>query len=125
MALINCPECEKEVSDSAKKCLHCGYRLKPPFNWIPLGVIAAIFIVFGLGWSYSNYKERMERWERDRDFKSSSVNFYSALSEADRKLQGTNMWAGRSSSDDIRDSYKESKQELKDVENNKPRWLFW
>ncbi|MBQ6687186.1 MAG: zinc ribbon domain-containing protein [Bacilli bacterium] len=27
MALINCPECGKEVSDSAKNCIHCGYKL--------------------------------------------------------------------------------------------------
>ncbi len=24
MAIINCPECEKEISDKAKKCVHCG-----------------------------------------------------------------------------------------------------
>lgn len=28
MALINCPECGKEVSDTAKSCPHCGYELK-------------------------------------------------------------------------------------------------
>ena len=28
MALINCPECGKEVSDSATTCPHCGYGLK-------------------------------------------------------------------------------------------------
>ena len=29
MALINCPECGKEISDSAAQCIHCGYVLKP------------------------------------------------------------------------------------------------
>ena len=28
MALINCPECGKEISDSAPQCIHCGYVLK-------------------------------------------------------------------------------------------------
>lgn len=28
MALIKCPECGKEISDTAKVCPHCGYRLK-------------------------------------------------------------------------------------------------
>lgn len=28
MALIKCPECEKEVSTQAKVCPNCGYRLK-------------------------------------------------------------------------------------------------
>ena len=27
MALINCPECSKEVSDSAPSCPNCGYPL--------------------------------------------------------------------------------------------------
>jgi hypothetical protein len=27
MALINCPECKKEVSNSAKNCPHCGFQL--------------------------------------------------------------------------------------------------
>ena len=27
MALINCPECGKEISDKAKNCIHCGYPL--------------------------------------------------------------------------------------------------
>lgn len=28
MALINCPECGKEISNTTKKCPHCGYTLK-------------------------------------------------------------------------------------------------
>ncbi|MEY8339465.1 zinc-ribbon domain-containing protein [Lachnospiraceae bacterium 62-35] len=28
MALIKCPECGREVSDKADKCIHCGYPLK-------------------------------------------------------------------------------------------------
>lgn len=27
MALINCPECGKEISDKAASCPHCGYPL--------------------------------------------------------------------------------------------------
>ena len=29
MALINCPECNHEISDQAQSCPHCGYPLKP------------------------------------------------------------------------------------------------
>ena len=28
MALINCPECGKEISDKAKNCIHCGYPME-------------------------------------------------------------------------------------------------
>lgn len=27
MALIKCPECGKEISDKAQKCIHCGTTL--------------------------------------------------------------------------------------------------
>ena len=37
MALINCPECNKEVSDKAEMCPHCGYKL-PKQNPIFQGV---------------------------------------------------------------------------------------
>ena len=32
MALIKCPECGKEISDTAKNCIHCGYALKEENN---------------------------------------------------------------------------------------------
>ena len=32
MALINCPECQKEVSDSAAACPFCGYGVEAHFN---------------------------------------------------------------------------------------------
>ena len=28
MALINCKECGKEVSDTSKRCIHCGAKIK-------------------------------------------------------------------------------------------------
>lgn len=28
MALINCPECDREISDKAKQCPHCGFPLE-------------------------------------------------------------------------------------------------
>lgn len=30
--LINCPECGKEISDKALKCIHCGYPIKENVN---------------------------------------------------------------------------------------------
>lgn len=32
MALIQCPECKKEVSSTAPTCPHCGYQLKKPIQ---------------------------------------------------------------------------------------------
>ncbi|MCM1187406.1 MAG: zinc ribbon domain-containing protein [Lachnoclostridium sp.] len=32
MSLIRCPECNKEISDTVKKCPHCGYNIKKHFQ---------------------------------------------------------------------------------------------
>ena len=32
MALINCPECGKEISDKAKQCVYCGYPINESTN---------------------------------------------------------------------------------------------
>ncbi len=56
MALIKCPECKKDLSDSAKKCPHCGYINKKENNFIKLlkenrkiqiviGIIVLVIIV--------------------------------------------------------------------------------
>jgi hypothetical protein len=45
MALINCPECSEEVSDTSLKCTHCGMQLRVPkrsfmgklFKWSFIG----------------------------------------------------------------------------------------
>ncbi len=30
MALIKCPECGREISDTCDSCIHCGYKLSKP-----------------------------------------------------------------------------------------------
>jgi len=58
MALIKCPECDKEVSESAKSCPNCGYRLRKSVlkqkstsnnKWIIFAVIALCILVIGIG----------------------------------------------------------------------------
>ncbi|MBE6748744.1 MAG: zinc ribbon domain-containing protein [Ruminococcaceae bacterium] len=54
MALITCPECNKEVSDSAKKCPHCGYKLKKLKNIpkrstiIKICILILLFAMFAI-----------------------------------------------------------------------------
>lgn len=48
MALINCPECNKEISDTAKSCPNCGYELPTKTdikrNAIIIGVSTVLLI---------------------------------------------------------------------------------
>jgi len=49
MALINCPECQKEISDEAKRCPNCGFDLhrekKTKLKNLILGGIGAIIAI--------------------------------------------------------------------------------
>lgn len=60
MALINCPECKKEISDSVKTCPHCGFvinseqekpkkKKKGCFTWVLLiiAILLAFFYFYG------------------------------------------------------------------------------
>lgn len=47
MALIKCPECDKEISDTIKKCPNCGYKLKKRMNK-KSKIIISIFILIAI-----------------------------------------------------------------------------
>lgn len=48
MALINCPECNHEVSDQALKCTSCGKQLRKAKRSFLGKIIKWIFILFNL-----------------------------------------------------------------------------
>lgn len=47
MSLIKCPECQHEISDTAKICPNCGYTVKKPIDKkiIAIGCTATIIII--------------------------------------------------------------------------------
>lgn len=59
MALIKCPECGKEISDTSKKCINCGYKLKKTerpakapikkYIWIVPAVLVLVILAGGVG----------------------------------------------------------------------------
>lgn len=60
MALINCPECGKEISDTIEQCPHCGYKIKrknfanKKLLIFPIVIVAIICIVYAVKLSISN-----------------------------------------------------------------------
>ena len=46
MSLISCPECNREISDTSSKCIHCGYQLKKkkPVKKI-MAVIGSVMVI--------------------------------------------------------------------------------
>jgi rubrerythrin len=45
MALIQCPECNHEMSDTARICPNCGYKAKKSINKKQIIVICYVAIV--------------------------------------------------------------------------------
>lgn len=45
MAMIKCPECGNEISDKAKKCIHCGAKTKNKENKLPIIICGCIIFV--------------------------------------------------------------------------------
>lgn len=63
MALIKCPECGKEISDTVERCPHCGYSLKKrkDKNIIvktAMGVIAVLTVIFIARGVYDNAQQK-------------------------------------------------------------------
>ncbi len=85
MALVKCPECDKEISDQASKCVHCGYQLKVmtqktnEFAKVILIVGLIIILVCFSGYKYVQYQhaETLKQQEIDKAKK----NFDKALED--------------------------------------------
>lgn len=45
MALIKCPECEKEISDTVKNCPNCGYKFKKKINKIAIIILIVVLCI--------------------------------------------------------------------------------
>lgn len=48
MALTNCPECRHQVSDTALKCMHCGFQLRKIKHGLFGKLFLSLFIFFNL-----------------------------------------------------------------------------
>jgi len=48
MAMINCPECNEEVSETALKCPKCGFQINKPKRGIFGKIIKWSFILFNI-----------------------------------------------------------------------------
>lgn len=61
--LINCPECGNKVSDQARKCPHCGIRLKKRnYSWLIFLLLLAVVALCAGTYLYyqQSKKDRME-----------------------------------------------------------------
>lgn len=102
MALIKCPECSKEISDTVKKCPNCGYKLKlrredksqfellKNFNWWKILLITFIVVVVASGgitfYFYMNSPVRKaQNYLKEGDIKQAQAIFDDEI-KSDNKL---------------------------------------
>ena len=102
MALIKCPECSKEISDTVKKCPNCGYKLKlrredksqfktlKNFNWWKILLITFIVVVVASGgitfYFYMNSPVRKAQdYLKEGDIKQAQAIFDDEI-KSDNKL---------------------------------------
>ena len=48
MAIIDCRECGREISDKALKCTHCGFQLRKPQRGVFGWMLKWTFILFNI-----------------------------------------------------------------------------
>lgn len=85
MALIKCPECNKEISDTAKRCPSCGYKFpiknKRTICIICFVIIAIIIIISSIilyTHSQPLYKYKHQIIETLNDYKNDTISYDTA-----------------------------------------------
>ena len=77
MAIIKCPECGKEISDSVKRCPNCAYKLKRTNKRkivIIVAILVVVSIVAGLGYVMTGKKQLVKNLNNVLDVRKNLVN---------------------------------------------------
>lgn len=81
MALIKCIECKKEISDTAKICPHCGYKLKrrknincSKFDFYNINVLACFLLVLSFITSFFEVSFSRDNYSTSRQLLNKSFN---------------------------------------------------
>lgn len=94
MALIKCPECGREISDTNEKCMYCGYLVKrKTFNVetiIRLSLLAVFVIMVIVIAVNINSKKSEKNYEYDDYDYSSSYNSYESKYDVEDDISFSN-----------------------------------
>ena len=86
MALIKCPKCNKEISDTTKKCIHCKTKVKSNNNTlkinyklvIPISIISLFliisFIVYKIDDNKIHYNDKKQNIEEVKTNDENNLN---------------------------------------------------
>lgn len=91
MALMNCPECHREISDSVTVCPNCGYRLKKKGKAGLLALVALVVIVVAVCVYFFNVrpKQMLVRAENliARERFGEAENILAELKDSEKKTE--------------------------------------
>ena len=140
MALIQCPNCNKDISNKATKCPQCGYKLKKGSGKtsIKLIIVTCVLLisVIGIYYGYNNiyipmkYYEKAELYLKQQKYEKAIKEFKNAGNYKDSSEQikeAKYKWAENSSVDKSIElyeelgNYKDSKNKLEESKQEKEK----
>lgn len=72
MAVVKCPDCGRDVSDSLKNCPHCGKQVKSEAGITLLGFLLTVALFYGL-WLYVSSPGKQEPRQVDKGIEAYSM----------------------------------------------------
>jgi len=79
MALIQCPECTKEVSDTAKSCPQCGRKLQKSYAGKIIGMFAALIVVIVVICLFMSAENSVQMENNASDRLDAALGYHSTL----------------------------------------------
>ena len=92
MALIKCPECQKDISDTAVSCPNCGHRLKTMFNQtrnIIITIIVVIVVSISFAVIYNVSQNSAQSQSSSVLLSDETANVKSEMDAASKKYEQT------------------------------------
>lgn len=85
MALINCPECNREISNSTKVCPNCGYKLKGKSK-VKAIIIAIVAIVLVLAVAFVSIIGLIIKEEYSDSTSSDSISYQEQIEDIEETI---------------------------------------
>lgn len=118
MALIKCPECQKEVSDQASICPHCGVAISgdQKVNYVKIAIIVVVCValVAGAVVGFLYYRQRQTALEflNNMGYRVALKDDYSCY-ERDMYIELSNIRKNLSIEDERSDGFFEERRKMR------------
>lgn len=124
MALIKCPKCNKEISDTTKKCIHCKTKIKSHNNTlkinyklvIPISIIVLFLIVGFIAYKIDDNKIHYN--DKKQDIEEVQTNDKNDLNNNQEDSNNSDIIENNSNSDNEKEENKNNTTTNNSTNNN-------